>query len=43
MQIAYPQADGQRRARKRNTLLNYAETDPARVKVEEISLDLDEL
>ena len=42
-QVVYPQADGRRRARKRNTLLNYAETDPARVKVEEISLDLDEL
>ena len=39
----FRQVDDRRRIRKRNTLLNYAETDPARVKVEEISLDLDEL
>ena len=42
-QKAFQQADGRRKARSRNTLLNYAETDPARVKVEEITLDLDEL
>ena len=42
-QAAFQQADGRRKARSRNTLLNYAETDPARVKVEEITLDLDEL
>ena len=42
-QTAFQQADGRRKARSRNTLLNYAETDPARVKVEEITLDLDEL
>ena len=42
-QKAFQQADGRRKARGRNTLLNYAETDPARVKVEEITLDLDEL
>ena len=38
-----PQQDGRKWARRKNTLLNYAETDPARVKVEEITLDLDEL
>ena len=38
-----PQQDSRKWARKKNTLLNYAETDPARVKVEEITLDLDEL
>ena len=40
---SFQQADGRRRARSRNTLLNYAETDPSTIKVEEITLDLDEL
>ena len=38
----YP-VDSSRKARKRNTLLNYAETAPATANIEEISLDLDEL
>ncbi len=42
-QTAFQPVDSRRRGRSKNTLLNYAETDPARVKVEEISLDLDEL
>ena len=42
-QTIYPQADGRSRARKKNTLLNYAETSVSRVNVEDISLDLDEL
>ncbi len=40
---SFHEADGRRRARSRNTLLNYAETDPSTIKVEEITLDLDEL
>ena len=38
----YP-VDSSRKARKRNTLLNYAEAAPATANIEEISLDLDEL
>ncbi len=38
----YP-VDSSHKARKRNTLLNYAEAAPATANIEEISLDLDEL
>ncbi len=39
----FNRADSRSRARKRNTLLNYAEAAPATANIEEISLDLDEL
>ena len=42
-QAAFAQTGGRRWARKKNTLLNYAETNASPARVEEIDLDLDEL
>ena len=42
-QTAYQHADGRRRARKKNTLLNYAEQGVSHANLDDIAMDLDEL
>ena len=42
-QVAFSQADGRRRTRQRNTLLNYAEQGVSHANLDDIAMDLDEL
>ena len=42
-QVAFSHADGRRRTRQRNTLLNYAEQGVSHANLDDIAMDLDEL